>query len=71
MVQDTYWVVSHLHYVLVAGSVFAIFAALYYWFPKITGRQLNERLGKLQLGAALRRHEPGLLPACTCWGSTA
>jgi cytochrome c oxidase subunit 1 len=47
MVQDTYWVVSHIHYVLVAGAVFAIFGALYYWFPKMTGRQLNERLGKL------------------------
>jgi cytochrome c oxidase subunit 1 len=47
-VQDTYWVVSHLHYVLVAGSVFGIFAGLFYWFPKITGRMLNERLGKLQ-----------------------
>jgi cytochrome c oxidase subunit I len=47
MVQDTYWVVSHIHYVLVAGAVFAIFAALYYWFPKMTGRMLNERLGKL------------------------
>jgi len=47
-VQDTYWVVSHLHYVLVAGSVFAIFAALFYWFPKMTGRVLNERMGKFQ-----------------------
>jgi cytochrome c oxidase subunit I len=47
-VQDTYWVVSHLHYVLVAGSVFAIFAALFYWFPKMTGRMLNERMGKVQ-----------------------
>jgi cytochrome c oxidase subunit I len=47
-VQDTYWVVSHLHYVLVAGSVFAIFAGLFYWFPKITGRSLNERMGKVQ-----------------------
>ncbi len=47
MVQDTYWVVSHIHYVLVAGAVFGIFASLYYWFPKMTGRQLNERLGKL------------------------
>ncbi len=48
MVQDTYWVVSHIHYVLVAGAVFAIFAALYYWFPKITGRKLDERIGKIQ-----------------------
>src|SRR5215213_1052943 len=47
-VQDTYWVVSHIHYVLVAGAVFGIFAALFYWFPKITGRLLNERLGKWQ-----------------------
>ena len=47
-VQDTYWVVSHLHYVLVAGSVFGIFAALFYWFPKMSGRMLDERLGKLQ-----------------------
>ncbi|MBA2570505.1 MAG: cbb3-type cytochrome c oxidase subunit I, partial [Chloroflexi bacterium] len=48
MVQDTYWVVSHIHYVLVAGSVFAIFAGLFYWFPKITGAKLDERLGKIQ-----------------------
>ena len=48
MVQDTYWVVSHIHYVLVAGSVFAIFAALFYWFPKMSGRKLDERLGKVQ-----------------------
>jgi cytochrome c oxidase subunit 1 len=47
-VQDTYWVVSHLHYVLVAGSVFGIFAGLYYWFPKMSGRLLDERLGKIQ-----------------------
>jgi cytochrome c oxidase subunit 1 len=44
---DTYFVVAHLHYVLVGGSVFTIFAALYYWYPKITGRMMNEGLGKL------------------------
>ena len=48
MVQDTYWVVSHIHYVLVAGAVFAIFAALFYWFPNMSGRRLDERLGKVQ-----------------------
>ncbi len=42
----TYFVVAHLHFVLFGGSVFAIFAGMYYWFPKITGRHLNERLGK-------------------------
>jgi cytochrome c oxidase subunit I len=44
--NDTYFVVAHLHYVLVGGSVFTIFAGIYYWFPKITGRLLSERLGK-------------------------
>ena len=45
--NETYFVVAHLHFVLVGGSVFTIFAAIYYWFPKITGRMLNEGLGKL------------------------
>jgi cytochrome c oxidase subunit 1 len=46
--QDTYWVVAHLHYVLFGGSVFGVFAGVYYWFPKMTGRMLNESLGKIQ-----------------------
>ncbi|HEX5825183.1 MAG TPA: cytochrome c oxidase subunit I [Candidatus Limnocylindrales bacterium] len=46
--QDTYWVVAHLHYVLFGGSVFGVMAGLYYWFPKMTGRMLNEALGKTQ-----------------------
>ena len=46
-VQDTYFVVAHLHYVLFGGSVMAIYAGLYYWFPKITGKMLDERLGQL------------------------
>jgi cytochrome c oxidase subunit 1 len=45
-VTATYFVVAHFHFVLVAGSVSAVMAALYYWFPKITGRMLSERLGK-------------------------
>jgi cytochrome c oxidase subunit 1 len=44
---DTYFVVAHLHYVLMGGAVFAIFAGIYYWFPKITGRMLGEGLGKI------------------------
>jgi cytochrome c oxidase subunit I len=44
---DTYFVVAHFHYVLVGGAMFSIFAGIYYWFPKITGRRLSEGLGKL------------------------
>jgi cytochrome c oxidase subunit 1 len=46
--HDTYWVVAHIHYVLFGGSVFAVFAGLYYWWPKMFGRMLNETLGKIQ-----------------------
>ena len=44
--SDTYFVVAHIHFVFVGGSTMGIFAAIYYWFPKITGRMLSERLGK-------------------------
>jgi cytochrome c oxidase subunit I len=44
-VHDTYFVVAHFHYVLIGGAVFPLFAALAYWFPKITGRMLSEKLG--------------------------
>jgi cytochrome c oxidase subunit I+III len=46
-VHDTYFVTAHFHYVLVGGVVFPIFAGIYYWFPKVVGRVLDERLGKL------------------------
>jgi len=45
--HDTYYVVAHLHYVLFGGSILGIFAALFYWWPKMFGRLLDERLGKL------------------------
>jgi cytochrome c oxidase subunit I+III len=44
--HDTFFVVAHLHYVLIGGGVMPLFAAFYYWFPKITGRMLGETLGK-------------------------
>jgi cytochrome c oxidase subunit 1 len=46
-IHDTFFVVAHLHYVLIGGSVFPLFGALYYWFPKWSGRMLSERLGQL------------------------
>jgi cytochrome c oxidase subunit 1 len=46
-IHDTYWVVAHIHYVLFGGSVFAVMAGIYYWFPKMFGRMLNETLGKI------------------------
>jgi len=45
--QDTYFVVSHFHYTLMGGMIFGLLAGVYYWFPKITGRMYDERLGRL------------------------
>jgi len=46
--HDTYFVVAHLHYVLIGGAVFPLFGAWFYWFPKFTGRMMSERLGRWQ-----------------------
>ena len=46
--HDTYFLVAHFHYVLIGGVVFPLFAGLYYWLPKITGRMLSERNGRWQ-----------------------
>ena len=45
--SDTYFIVAHIHYVLFGGSMFTIFAGIYYWYPKMTGRMYSEKLGKL------------------------
>jgi cytochrome c oxidase subunit I len=68
-IHGTYWIVGHIHYVLFGGSVLGLFAGIYYWFPKITGRFLSEKLGKvhfwlMMLGlnlAFLPMHIVGLL----------
>jgi heme/copper-type cytochrome/quinol oxidase subunit 1 len=49
-VHDTYFVVAHFHYVLVGGAVFPLLGAIYYWFPKITGRMMSETLGRWVFG---------------------
>jgi cytochrome c oxidase subunit 1 len=51
--HDTYYVIGHFHYVVAPGTIFAMFAGVYYWFPKITGRQLNEFWGKVHFWLSL------------------
>jgi cytochrome c oxidase subunit 1 len=45
--HDTYYVIAHFHYVVAPGTIFALFAGIYYWFPKMTGRMMNEFWGKV------------------------
>jgi cytochrome c oxidase subunit 1 len=51
--HDTYYVIGHFHYVVAPGTIFALFAGIYYWYPKATGRQMNEFLGKLHFWPSL------------------
>ena len=51
--HDTYYVIGHFHYVVAPGTIFALFAGIYYWFPKATGRKMNETLGKLHFWPSL------------------
>ena len=71
VVTDSYFVVAHLHYVLFGGSIFAIFGGLYYWWPKMFGRMLDERARQAPLLARLRRlqhHVPARSTSSGCWG---
>ncbi len=76
-VHDTYYVVAHFHYVLSLGAVFAIFAAWYYWFPKMTGYMYSEMLGNLHffvmfvgVNMVFSRNTSSALPACRAATST-
>ena len=51
--RDTYYVIGHFHYVVAPGTLFALFAGIYYWFPKITGKRMSESLGKLHFWPSL------------------
>jgi cytochrome c oxidase subunit 1 len=51
--QDSYFVVAHFHYVLFGGAIFGLFSGIYYWFPKMTGRFLDEGMGKIVFGTVL------------------
>lgn len=51
--HDTYYVIGHFHYVVAPGTIFALFAGIYYWFPKFTGKKMNEMLGKLHFWPSL------------------
>ena len=64
-VSDTYFIVAHIHFVLFGGSVFTIFAGIYHWFPKMTGRMYDERLGRVALLAHAGRHVRDLPARCT------
>lgn len=51
--HDTYYVIGHFHYIVAPGTIFALFAGIYHWFPKITGRYMNEVLGRLHFWLTL------------------
>ncbi len=61
-IQDTYFIVAHIHYVVFGGSIFGAFAAIYYWFPKMFGRMLNEPLGKLHFWTTFISYNVAFFP---------
>ena len=71
-IHDTYYIVAHVHYVVFGGSVFGIFAAIYYWFPKMFGRMMNDTLGKIHFWGNLFSL---IVPSSPCtfsgWGAYA
>ena len=56
--HDTYYVIAHFHYVVAPGTIFGLFAGIYYWYPKMTGRLMNEFWGSVHFWCSLHFHEP-------------
>jgi cytochrome c oxidase subunit I len=61
-VHNTYYVVAHIHYVLIGANLFPVFSALYYWFPKMSGRMLNETVGKISFWTMFIGFNVGFFP---------
>ena len=60
--HDTYYVIGHFHYVVAPGTIFGLFAGIYYWYPKITGRKMSELLGKMHFWPSLLFMNGGFMP---------
>jgi cytochrome c oxidase subunit 1 len=60
--HDSYFVVAHFHYTIIGGEIFALFAAIYYWLPKMTGRMYSERLGQIHFGLMFVAFNATFLP---------
>jgi cytochrome c oxidase subunit 1 len=60
--HDTYYVIGHFHYVVAPGTLFALFAGVYYWFPKVTGKKLNSTMGKIHFWGSLAAMNGIFLP---------
>ena len=63
--HDTYYVIAHFHYVVAPGTIFALFAGIYYWFPKMTGRMMNEFWGKVHFWRLAHFHERASSSRCS------
>ena len=70
-IHDTYFIVAHIHYVLFGGSTFGIFAAIYFWYPKMFGRMMNENAGLHSLLSSASSRSTARSSRCTSWASAA